>query len=294
MSLQSMTGYGRGEGRGSGMQAVVELGSVNRRQLDLQISLPRPLQALEARVQEEIVGRLARGRVTVSVQVGWLPQGAARHVRWDKELVRAWTAALRGAAKECGLRDDVGVSALLSVPDAFVVESPQTDTERVWPVIRTALRKALEALVRMRAREGRALAHDIRGRLNALAAMTRAISARAPGVVERHRAALLARLQRAGLPFQAEDPAIVREIALFADRSDITEELTRLRSHLDQGRRMLRERAPVGRALDFLTQEMLREINTLAAKCADGDVAAETVRYRAEIERLREQVQNVE
>lgn len=294
MSLRSMTGYGRGEGRVRGMQAVVEIGSVNRRQLDLQISLPRPLQALEARVQEEIAGRVSRGRITVSIQVGWSPNGGSRAVRLDVELARAWAQALRRAAAELKRNEDWGVSTLLAIPDVFVVESQETNAELVWPVIHTALQNALDALLRMRAREGRALARDIRGRLNALTAMTGAIAKRAPGVIERHRVALLARLERAGMPFRADDPAIVREIALFADRSDISEELTRLRSHLDQGRRMLTEREPVGRALDFLTQELLREINTLAAKCADGDLAALTVRYKAEIERLREQVQNVE
>ncbi len=289
-----MTGYGRGESRRDGLHAVAEIGSVNRRQLDLQIQLPRALQPLESRIQEEIALRVSRGRVTVNLQVAVGPAAGARRVRLDRPLAQAWLTAVREGARELGLTDDISASALLRLPDLFIVEHPEENLERVWPAIREALHRALAGLLRMRRAEGRALAKDLATRLEQLANQVEMIAARAPGVVERHRAALLARLERAGLPLHADDPAIAREIALFADRSDISEELTRLRSHLAQGRRMLRERDPVGRALDFLTQELLREINTLSAKCGDAAIGAETVRFKAELERLREQVQNVE
>lgn len=294
MTLRSMTGYGRGECRRNGIHAVAEAGSVNRRQLDLQISLPRPLQGLESRVQEEVAERVSRGRVTLTITVRAAVGTGARRVHMDAELAAAWVRTLRDAARRLGLRDDVGVGSLLALPDVFTVEHPEENPERAWPAVRAALRRALDALVAMREREGRALAKDLAARLQTLDRMTATIAARAPGVIERHRSALLARLERAGLPLSAEDPAITREIALFADRSDISEELTRLRSHLEQGRRMLRQREPMGRALDFLTQELLREINTLAAKCADAEIAAITVQFKAELERIREQVQNVE
>lgn len=294
MSLSSMTGYGRGESRRGGLHAVAEIGSVNRRQLDLQIQLPRALQPLESRIQEEIAPRISRGRVTVSLQVAVGPAAGARRVRLDRPLAAAWLAALREGARTLNLPDDLGAAALLRLPDLFIVEHPESDLERAWPAIREALGRALAGLLRMRRAEGRALERDIRARMARLARQVEAIAARAPGVVERHRAALLARLERAGLPLPADDPAIAREIALFADRGDLSEELTRLRSHLAQGRGMLREREPVGRALDFLTQELLREINTLAAKCGDAAIGAQTVRFKAELERLREQVQNVE
>jgi uncharacterized protein (TIGR00255 family) len=294
MSLRSMTGYGRGESRAGGFRAVVEISAVNRKQLDLQVNLPRALQTLEARMLEEIGLRVSRGRVTIAVQITLGPAAAARGVRLNEDLARAWVRAVREGAERLKLRDDLGATALLRAPDLFTVEHPEEDVERVWPAVREALRRALTALLRMRAAEGRALATDLAARFGHLTTMVEAIAARAPAVAERHRAALLDRLQRAGLPLRTDDPSIAREIAIFTDRSDITEELTRLRSHLDQGRRMPREREPVGRALDFLTQELLREINTLAAKCADAAISSETVRFKAELERLREQVQNVE
>jgi uncharacterized protein (TIGR00255 family) len=294
MSLKSMTGYGRGEGRAAGFRAVVEISAVNRRQLDLQMTLPRALQALEPRMREDIGSRISRGRVTVAAQILSAAGPGGRRVRVDEALAREWAEALRGAARRLKLRDDVSVSLLLQAPDVVIVEHPEEDVERVWPVLREALRRALRALGRMRAAEGRALAADLSARLARMAEMVEAIAARAPVAAEHHRRALLERVRRAGVGADEREASVAREIALFADRSDISEELTRLRSHLAQGRHLMRTREPAGRALDFLAQELLREINTVGSKCCDAAIAAETVRFKTELERFREQVQNVE
>lgn len=293
MGIRSMTGFGRGAARHDRIQVEVELCAVNKKQLDMVIRLPRALQALESRIEDEVGRRLSRGRITVSAGVRQSAR-APRHVRLDAPLARAYVAALREAARAYTLRDDLGVSALLALPDVLTVEHPEEETERVWPVLRAALGRALDALVRMRAAEGRELQRDLARRFRLLAERVERIAARAPEAVRRYRESLTARLRAGGFGGGEHADRIAREIALFAERGDIAEELTRLRSHFKQAGALLRAQDAAGRALDFLAQEMFREINTIGSKSSDAAIATDVVHFKAELERIREQVQNVE
>ena len=294
MSIRSMTGHGRGQAAGGGLRVEVEISTVNRRQLDIQLTLPPPLRLLESRIQDEIAKSVARGRVLVEVVVQGSERVKREAIRVNQDLAKAYVEALRGAAKKLNLRDDLGVSELARLPGVLHYEPLDEDVRKAWPLVEQAVARALEALQRMRAREGAALRRDLSKRLDILAAGVVVIRREAPQVAERYRKNLRERLAKAGLVEGGSDDKLQRELVLFADRSDITEELTRLDSHLAQARKLISQAEPSGRSLDFLAQEFFREINTIGSKANDAVIAAQVVTFKAELERLREQVQNVE
>ncbi|HOW97256.1 MAG TPA: YicC family protein [Kiritimatiellia bacterium] len=289
-----MTGHGRGQAARGGISAEVEVNSVNRKQLDCSVSLPPVLGALAPRVEEDIRGVLSRGRVGVTVGVQWSAAWRRKSLRVDEDLAEACVHALRKTARRIGLRGDFSPDVLLQLPEVVRFEPAAREADQAWPVIREALRLALGGLVRMRGREGAVLRRDIEKRLKSMEADLSAVRARAPEVVKQYRAKLAARLRDAGFDKEAADERVLRELALFADRADIAEELTRLASHIGQARRMLRDGGAAGRSLDFLAQEMLREAATIGSKANDAAIARRVVNLKAELERLREQVQNIE
>lgn len=295
MSLMSMTGRGTGAVASRLARVEAELSSVNRKQLDVNVALPRFLASFESRVQERVQHALSRGRVTGEIRVTWAESARAAGVRVDEGLARAHVAALRTAAKKLELPDDLKASALLSLPEVVVFERGASDLEALWPVVEKALEEALSSLQAMRRKEGAALGRDLRARLKALAVLAGEIGARAPGVAEVYRGNLLKRIG-AALPGTdlAGDERVLKEIALFADRSDITEELVRLDSHRSQAGDLLKTGGVAGRALDFLVQEMGREINTIGSKANDGEITRRVIAFKTELERIREQVQNIE
>lgn len=293
MSLVSMTGFGGGSASARGLTVEVELSSVNRRQLDLVVHLPRSLAALEARVVELLRGKLARGRVSATITL-CDTRPPARRITVDHDLAAAYAESLRKAARKAGLDEHLEASLLLQLPGVVGSGQNEHDTETQWPCVSRAVRKALQDLVRMRREEGQALQQDLERRLALLRNETARIRRHAAGASGRHRKLLTQRLEEAGLPVDLKDERLLREIALFADRSDITEELTRLDSHFQQVERSFRAPGPAGRALDFLAQEMFREMNTIASKANHAPVAHAAVRFKAELERMREQVQNIE
>ncbi len=295
MSLTSMTGRGAGAAAGRLAHVEVELSSVNRKQLDVDVALPRFLASYEARVQACIRARLARGRVTGEIRVVWAEAAQAAGARVDLGLARASVAALRAAAKQLDLPDDLQASALLALPGLVVLEHGERDLEALWPTVAKALAAALARLQAMRNKEGAALGRDLRARLRSMRKEAAEIARRAPGVAETYRANLRQRIE-AALPGTdlAVDERLLKEIALFADKADVTEELVRLHSHFRQADDLLKRGGVTGRALDFLAQEMAREFNTLGAKANDAAIVRRVVACKAELERFREQVQNVE
>ena len=290
-----MTGRGAAAAAGRLARVEVELSSVNRKQLDVDVGLPRFLAACESRVQELVQSRLSRGRITGEVRVTWAEAAQAAGARVDLGLARATVAALRAAAKKLDLPDDLQASALLALPGLVTFEHGKRDLEALWPTVRQALEAALAKLQAMRKKEGAALGRDLRARLATLRTLAGEIAARAPGVAETYRANLLKRIAAAlPNPDWAADERLLREVALFADKADVTEELVRLDSHFRQADDLLKQGGVVGRALDFLVQEMGREINTVGSKANDGEIARRVVAAKAELERFREQVQNIE
>ncbi len=293
MAIYSMTGFGRGEAAAGGIKAVVELKSVNHKQFDCRIDLPPALERMESMLREQIHGTLARGHVACRVQLDCAAVIRRRAARVDAALAEAYLARLRNLARRLKLKDDLSAASLLGLPQVVRFENPELNLRACQVLARRGLGRALTALRGMQAREGRALGRDLAARLGQLRALAARIGRRAPEIARAYRQALLKRIRDAEVEVRADDPRLLKEVAVFADRSDIAEELTRLQSHLQQSAAALRAGGPVGRTLDFLVQELLREINTLGSKASDRLVAADVVRFKAELERIREQVQNI-
>ena len=293
MSIQSMTGYGRGAAVARGIKMMVELKSVNHRQFDCRIDLPPPLGACEIDVREQIHAVIARGSVTCRVSMDVSPSVRHKSALVDEALARAYLTRLRQVAARLGLKDDLQAGCLLNLPEVVRFTSSENNLRPCRSLIRSGLTRALQALNTMRKREGQVLARDITGRLNRLRAMSARIGRRAPNVASRYRHALLKRIRASGLNLNMKDPRLLKEIAIYADRADISEELTRLGSHWRQCGVVLAAGALAGRTLDFLVQELLREINTIGSKANDRLIAGEVIRFKAELERIREQVQNI-
>ena len=294
MSVRSMTGYGRGVAAAGGVRVEVRATSINRKQLDVQVNLAREFAELEPRLQAAARAALSRGRGTLLVDGARSAAGRRQEVRGDVDLAAAYQAALHKAAKRLGLSGVVEATFLMSLPDVVQVAPPARELERVGAVAQRALAAALKALVAMRTREGAALRRDIEARLADLEQRTAHIATFAPEVSRRYREQLLARLREAGQGDLADDARVIRDVALFAEKADISEEVTRLRSHFVQARELLVGREPPGRALDFLAQELFREINTIGSKANAAAISHAVVGFKAELERIREQVQNVE
>jgi uncharacterized protein (TIGR00255 family) len=295
MALKSMTGYGHGEAVSAGIRVDVDLSSVNRRQFDFRLNLPRPLAFLEALFTEVVHESVSRGQVNGSVNVTVSERKRQQGAKVDSHLAAAFVKELRKIGNELGLVDNLGVSLLTQLPEVVQYHYVEEDVTLIRPVCEKALRQALAALVAMREREGEAIVRDLSGRIKALAAMRRSIAKQAPTVGPRYRQGVLDRLKKAGIPVDSSDSSILKEIALMAERADISEEITRLESHLKQTEKLLgNSREPVGRSLDFLAQEMFREINTIGSKSNDLDISRQVIEFKTELERFREQVQNVE
>ena len=292
--MRSMTGYGRGEAAKDGFKFTVELNSINRKQSDISINLAKELAELEPRIRDEINAHLSRGRVMVVVAFHRGGAKAEEQIELDMALAKAYHRAIQKVQKEMRLNGSLTLDTILRTPGVMKLAEAALDAESVWPSVEAALRKAIAGLVKMREKEGKFLANDLAQRLGFLQAGLDLVRKSAPEIVTRYRAQLHARVKDAGLDVPLDDERLVKEVVFFADRCDISEEITRLSSHLNQFRDCLKLAEPVGRTLDFLAQEMNREINTIGSKANDSLISREVVTLKAELERFREQAQNVE
>lgn len=287
-----MTGYGRGEATAEGFRFAVELHSVNRKHIDLALNLPKTLYVLDARIRESLTARLARGRINVTVTVHPTVDSSPQVVDW--ELATIYAESMRALQQKLGLEGGLTLDSVLRAPGVLLLPGQDVDAEAAWPSLEKALQNALNVLLAMRAFEGTALAADLSTRLTTLRECTTSIAARAPEIAVQHRKLLLERLRNAQIELPVDDERLLRELALFADRSDISEELTRLESHFVQMESLQKQKLPVGRTLEFLTQEIGRELNTLSVKSNDAPTSHWVVTAKAELEKIREQVQNIE
>ncbi len=294
MALMSMTGYGRGEASSGDVRVEVELSAVNRKQFDLRLNLPRSLVALEAQVAKMVRSKITRGSVNGQVRITLSGRARCGGLSVDMDVAGAYVKALRKAGDKLGLHDDLGMEILMRLPDVVKFEDMTQNSQKVWPVLKKALQEALTKLLEMRRQEGAALSADIKRRFAKLEKRVGQIERLAPTVPKRHRTVLLERINNAGLSLGADDERIAREVALFADRCDISEELVRLHSHFAQVQKLMDDKAPAGRAFDFLCQEFLREINTIGSKANDARLSRHVIVFKTELECIREQVQNVE
>jgi uncharacterized protein (TIGR00255 family) len=287
-----MTGFGRGAASAEGWHAVVELSAVNRKQAEVVVQLPKELAELEARVRQAVLQVVARGRVQASVRLERTNgMNTAMHI--DATAARAFDAMLQELGRTLGRTIEPTAADFLRQPGVFIDPVAMAAGD-AWRVVGPALDQALAALVAMRDQEGNHLRQDLAVRLSAVETLVRRIAADAPVRPARQREALLKRLREADIDIDLGDERALKELALFADRCDISEELTRLESHIVKFRTCLDADNPPGRALDFLCQELFREFNTIASKANDADMTHTVVEAKTLLETIREQAQNVE
>lgn len=291
--MRSMTGYGRGSIERDGRELTLELKTVNHRFLDLNIRLPRALLFLEDGLRKGLNARLSRGHVDVFINYRNVREDA-REVTLDGALLKAYARAMDEAALLVpGVKDDRALTRLVSMPDVLTVAERSEDQESVTALCADVLNLACDALEQMREREGESIGRDLAAKVDNLERIAGEIAGRAPGVVKDYQQRLNERI--AELLQSPPDPQrLAQEVAIFADRAAIDEELVRLSSHFAQFRHLLAASEPVGRKLDFLVQEMNREVNTIGSKASDLEIGKRVVEAKAEIEKIREQVQNIE
>ena len=291
--MRSMTGYGRGQSVRNGSKFTVELNSVNRKQSDIVVTLPRELAELEPRVRDVINAEVTRGRLNVVIACHG-SSNATGAPALDSALARSYYRAMLDLQKELGAGGEVGIETILRAPGVLRSADAAPEPEDAWPQVESALKDALGDLVKMREREGKNLARDLIKRLKVVRAAVREVRKLQPGVIQRYRQTLHDRVQRAGIELPIDDDRLVKEIIFFADKSDITEEHTRLDSHFAQFAHHLRKDEAVGRTLEFMSQEIGREFNTLGAKANDVQISQLVVACKSEMEKIREQIQNIE
>jgi uncharacterized protein (TIGR00255 family) len=290
--IRSMTGFGAGRGTASGEDVELEVRSVNHKFCEVKVRMPRELGALEHEVVRAVKERLARGGIEVTVRRTAAGGGLAPKV--DVALAESYARAFAEIQARLGLPGAVTVADVLSAEGVVRLEERAVDLQAVAAALHAALAGALGALVAMRAREGEALARDLGARLDLVERLVARVHELSPQLVEQYRARLAERIAELTRGVALDPARLAQEVALFADRSDVAEEITRLGSHLAQVRALLALAEPAGRKLDFLVQEMHREVNTIGSKSQSAEVAGIVVSLKAEVERMREQVQNVE
>ncbi len=293
--IRSMTGYGRSEVRTGWGLLSVEIRSVNNRYMDIQVRTPKGLAALEPRLRKAVQERFSRGRFELFITRNGSEDKASRLIL-DEDMASQYIGILRELKTRFSLSGDVDLPLVAGIPNLITIAETKEDLESLWPSLSEGLSAAVNDLNRMREQEGEALSADVRARLDTIDGLIRSIQERAPVTVTNAKKRLEDALRR--LMSEKPDPLrLEQEIAIIAERTDVTEELTRLDSHMNQFRGMLSGSGnsdAVGRKLDFMLQEMGREANTIASKSLDAEISLHVVNIKAELEKIREQVQNIE
>jgi uncharacterized protein (TIGR00255 family) len=288
-----MTGYGRGECERAGKVFVAEIRSVNNRFRDVILRIPRTLQIFEEEIRAQVTPRMKRGRIDVSIQIEREGEELVR-LELNSPLVTSYLRIMKQLSDEFGLEERVNSLALCQLKDIILFKPEESDPEDLRAGIQEVMGMALESCDAMRIQEGRAIEVEFKKRILLIRSSLDEIEAKAGLVVEDYRRRLRDRIQVLGDGITLDEGRLLQEIAVYAERCDITEEISRGRSHLDQFENFLSSEESVGRKLDFLLQEIHREINTMSAKASDASISIKAVEVKAELEKLREQVQNVE
>lgn len=291
--VKSMTGYGRAVETVNGREFTVELRSVNNRYLDCTVKLPRSLTFGEDAVKQAVKATITRGKVDVYISVR-SESAADVQVTLNEAMVEGYLAAMQKLASQYGVRDDISVSLLSRMPEVLTVERGQVDEEQLLSDLMGVVRLALQNYDAMRTTEGLALENDLRSRGNTILELVSQVEAGSGQTVADYRTRLENKIKEVLANTAIDESRIVTEAAIFADKVAVDEETVRLRSHLQQMNTMLTTGGPIGRKLDFLLQEMNREANTIGSKCSDVALARIVVEIKAELEKIREQTQNIE
>ena len=291
--IRSMTGYGSAAGEWNGAGIRIEMKSVNNRYFDFNLKIPRAYMSIEEKLKQLVQTRISRGKVDMFVTLD-LSRASLDEIRVNYSLARSYVEAVRRVAEEFGVPDRLSASEVLRFPDVMSVERGDSDAEGFYAAILSVAGEALAAFDDFRAREGERLGDDLMLRLSEIERLTALAEERSSASVPEYRAKLIARMEEVLQNRQIDESRILTEAAIFADKVAINEETVRLRSHVAELRRMLESLEPIGRKLDFLVQEMNREANTVASKGNDSEMARIAIDLKAEVEKIREQAQNIE
>lgn len=288
----SMTGFGTADAEGRGHKIRVEINTVNSRFLEYQVRLPRSVAALEAEVKNLLAGMFHRGKI--SVTVSWERESGPEDLVLDEAKTQAYLKIYELLKERFGIEGEISFRDFVALPDLVRAEMEENNIDEIWTVLKPALTKAAEAAVQMREAEGKNLVEDMLRRISAIGIVTGEIGDRASQNVDGYRQKLKSRIQELLDDKPVDEQRIAQEVAMFAEKADIAEECIRLRSHLSQFEESLREKGPIGKRLNFILQELNREANTIASKSADYEISRRAIAVKEDIERLREQVQNIE
>ena len=288
-----MTGYGRAVETIDGREITAELRSVNNRYLDCTVKMPRLYAFAEDSVKTQVKSAISRGKVDVFIAVNVMEDMQMR-ISVNHPVLEGYLSAMRSIASDYGVRDDISVTALSRLPDGFVVEKAEEDEEKLTQDILSVVDKALEKFTAMRTTEGAALEADLRGRAATILTLVEKVEQRSPVTLAEYRARLTEKMQEVLQSTTIDEGRILQEAAIYADKIAVDEETVRLRSHLNQLETMLTNGGAIGRKLDFLLQELNREANTIGSKGNDLEQARTVVEIKAELEKIREQTQNIE
>jgi uncharacterized protein (TIGR00255 family) len=290
--MHSMTGYGRGEATGKGTKITVEIQSVNKRQTEILVSLPSALTMMESEIRTKIDRSLHRGRVAVAISASGTTGSSLPVI--DSELAARYLTQFKQLQRELSLPGDLTIDLILRSPGVISANAPGVFDSSVRSVVESALDLAIAQLLQMRAKEGSTLKRELLSRIRSMRQALAKVRKLQPRVTKRYRELLMERIRKIGLEIDVDDVRLTKEVALFAERSDFSEELSRLESHLDQFIAAANKEEAIGRTLEFIAQEIGRELNTLSAKANDAEISQTVVHCKAELEKIREQVQNVE
>ncbi len=291
--IKSMTGYGRAQGSFSGGEITVEVKSVNNRYLDCGVKLPRGYAYLEEGIKSLVQKSISRGKVDVYITIN---SAGADNVKISVNgpVAAGYIEAMRSLVRDYGIQDDISVSAISQFNDVFLVEKQEQDENEVKTAISSVVQNALDAFDAMRTREGEALKADLLQKADGILTLVSSVEARSPITVAAYRERLAAKMREVLEERQIDEARIIQEAAIYADKVAVDEETVRLRSHVDQLKAMLNDGGVIGRKLDFLMQEMNREANTIGSKGNDVEQARNVVNIKSELEKIREQIQNIE
>lgn len=291
--IKSMTGFGRGHEILNGRDITVEIRAVNHRYYEFSCRIPRSMGFIEEKLKSLLNGKISRGKVEVSVLVS-NTDAPDEKVSINREVVRDYITALRSVQEELSLNDNLSLSHIMRIPDAFTVVKEEADEEQLWGDIKTVAEQALGKFIAMREAEGERMKADLFARLDTIEGWVGVVEERSPIIVEEYRKKLFDRMAEVLNGANVDESRILLEAGIFSEKTAVDEETVRLRSHIAQFRTMLCGEEPVGRKLDFLVQEMNRETNTIGSKVQDIEVTRLVVDQKSEIEKIREQIQNIE
>lgn len=291
--IKSMTGFGRCEIAENNRKFTVEMKSVNHRYLDVNIKMPKKLNFFESAIRSELKNYISRGKVDVFITYEDFSENTST-VRYNKEVAQEYLKYLRQMAEDFGLDDDVRVSTLSKFPEVFAMEDQNIDEEELWKELQKAVRGAAEMFVETRITEGEHLREDLLGKLDGMLELVDFITERSPKVVAEYRQRLEEKVKELVADASVDEARLLTEVTIFADKVCVDEELVRLKSHIETTKKTLLEGGSIGRKLDFIAQEMNREANTTLSKSNDLEISNCAIELKTEIEKVREQIQNIE